>query len=125
MTFLNSFFVRIDAKLPSFYLSLRLNIDLIASISYSSDSGSLYLLSKRKGTWPRVRENQQTRTYLSFQGRRCWPIRGVIFRWGFDRVSAKAEEDPTSVKKYCNVDVVIVVLVKELEGFLELSDFLF
>jgi hypothetical protein len=112
MTFLNSFFVRIDAKLPSFYLSFKLNIDRIASINYSSDSGYLYLLSKRKSTWPIVQENQQTRIYLSFLGQQCWPIRWALFRWGFDIRSAKAREDPTLVIKYCNVNIVIVVLVK-------------
>lgn len=46
ITFLNSFFVKIEAKLdPSFYLSFKLKIDRIASISYSSDSGSLNLLN--------------------------------------------------------------------------------
>ncbi len=45
ITFLNSFFVKIDAKFdPSFYLSFKLKIDLIASISYSSDYGSRNLL---------------------------------------------------------------------------------
>ena len=125
MTFLNSFFVRMDAKLPSFYLSFKLNMDLIASISSSSDSGSLYLLSNKKSTWLGVRENQQTRTCLSFRGRQYWPIQEVLFRWDFERASGKAGEDPTSLKKYCNIDIVIIVLIKELEGFLELGDFLF
>lgn len=45
ITFLNSFFVNIEDTLPSFSLSFKLKIDLIASISYSYDSGSLYLLN--------------------------------------------------------------------------------
>lgn len=45
ITFLNSFFVKIEAKFePYFSLSFKLKIDRIASINSYSDSGYLYLL---------------------------------------------------------------------------------
>ena len=125
ITFLNSFLVNIDAKLPSFSLSFKLNIDLIASMSYSSDSGSLYLLGQWRNTWLEGQENQQTKTFLSFQGQQQQPIKEFLFRQDFDTMNERVMEDPESINTYSNINIVIIILVEELKGLLELCNFLF